>query len=57
VVSDALDKVTQLLQEVGLGGDERDGGALAAGDDEGVASGELIRGPDLDEVKGRGGRR
>lgn len=39
--ADALDKVAQGLEEARLGGDEGHCGALAAGDDEGVAAGEL----------------
>lgn len=50
--ANALDKVAQRLEEARLGGDKGNGGALAAGDDEGVAACQLVWGAHLDGLDG-----
>lgn len=49
----SLDEISQWLHEPRLRCYESDGGALTTWDDEGIASCQVVRVPDLDEIKGR----
>lgn len=51
-VGNSLDEISQWLQEPRLCCYEGDGRALATWDDEGIATCQIVRVPDLDEVEG-----